>query len=96
MLTERFHAQFSQHWPTLKAIGERLLPAFDKLIERHLADIMAISAEIAEPMNFTETSVMRWLRSRREFVATVCQNGSAGWATAPALFEGVIDGPDAE
>lgn len=96
MLTDRFHAEFAAHWPTLKAIGERMLPEFDKLIERHLADIMAITAEIAEPMRFEETSVLRWLRSRREFVTSVCGKGSVGWATAPALFAGVIEAPDAE
>jgi hypothetical protein len=96
ILNERFNAGFAPHWPTLKAIGERIIPAFDKLIERHLGDIMAITAEIAEPMNFTETSVLRWLRSRREFVASVCEKGSPGWATAPALFEGIIEAPDAE
>ena len=96
ILDERFNAGFAEHWQTLKAIGERIIPAFDKLIQRHLADIMAISAEISEPMNFSETSVLRWLRSRREFVASVCEKGSAGWATAPALFEGVIEAPDAE
>jgi hypothetical protein len=96
ILDGRFHAGFAEHWPTLKAIGERMLPAFDKLIERHLADIMAITAEINEPMNFTETSVLRWLRSRREFVLSVCEKGSANWATAPAIFEGVIEAPEAE
>jgi hypothetical protein len=96
MLTEQFNAGFAAHWPTLKAIGERLIPAFDKLIERHLADIMGITAEIAEPMAFQETSVLRWLRSKRDFVAQVCQTGSQGWATAEALFAGVIESPEAE
>jgi hypothetical protein len=96
ILDARFHGGFAEHWPTLKAIGERLLPAFDSLIEKHLADIMAISAEITEPMRFEETSIMRWLRSRREFVTSVCQTGSAGWATAPALFEGIIEAPETE
>jgi hypothetical protein len=96
ILDARFHAGFAEHWPTLKGIGERLLPAFDKLVERHLADIMAIAGEIAEPMAFTETSLMRWLRSRREFVLSVCEKGSANWATAPAIFEGVIEAPEAE
>jgi hypothetical protein len=96
ILDGRFHAGFAEHWPTLKAIGERLLPAFDSLIERHLADIMAITAEINEPMTFTETSVLRWLRSRREFALSVCETGSANWATAPAIFEGIVEGPEAE
>ena len=96
ILNERFDAGFAEHWPTLKAIGERLLPEFDTLIQRHLADIMAITAEIAEPMRFEDTSVMRWLRSRRDFVTKVCEAGSAGWATAPALFEGIIEAPEAE
>jgi hypothetical protein len=96
ILDARFHGGFAEHWPTLKAIGERMLPAFTALIEKHLADIMAITAEISEPMTFTETTVLRWLRSRREFVTSVCQTGSAGWATAPAIFEGVIEAPEAE
>ena len=96
ILNERFHAQFAEHWPTLKAIGERIIPSFEALIEKHLADIMAISSEIAEPMRFEETSIMRWLRSRREFVTKVCEAGSAGWATAPALFEGIIEAPEGE
>jgi hypothetical protein len=96
MLDEQFHAGFAAHWPTLKAIGERMLPAFTALIERHLADITAISAEIAEPLRFEETSVLRWLRSKRDFVASVCEKGSQGWATAEALFAGVIESPEAE
>lgn len=96
MLTEQFHAGFSEHWPKLRAIGERMLPAFTALIERHLADITAIAGEISEPLRFEETSIMRWLRLKRDFVASVCEKGSQGWATAPALFAGIIESPEAE
>lgn len=93
-LDERLNEDFRQYRQPVVDLVKRIIPGFEALIEKHLAAVHAIAAEVAVPMRFTEDSATVWLRRQIESINHACTQPLTGWTTVPEFLPGIIQRND--
>ena len=90
LLDGKFHADFAPYGEPLLALAKRIIPSFEALIEKHLAAVHAIAAEISVPLRIAEDSATVWLRRQIELITHAVAQPPTGWTTGTGLLPGVI------